>query len=387
VDHDGRIDVPVGRLPARSVKQLRGFVEKTIAYESRPPCLEDLRLPIWAGRAEYGAIVDSLTTSLLLGNLRARALAWTQPWVLCADDNHALCGWPPDQAEQFSGQMKRGGFLSVLIGHGLDNHFYSMMFRDQPCVYTARDARKWLSNGEPLAPLLIITCYCGNFAGPDECLAESLLGMAGGPVAVIAATCESHPLTNYFTGQQLLQTRPAAGTRLGNLWLDVQRKAILARNPLLEKAFLNVEGSLEETVSLEKLRRDHILMYALLGDPAIRLKFPEELHGTLKEEADGWHWTVGKPAGADRLLVSFRSEEQVFPHVEKPLERTASLARLEQANTAFAFDPLAELNGSQSWQGTVTQQGILRLVATGPGRVYVAALKLNQPTQKLTQGN
>ena len=83
-DFDGDLipDIPVGRIPVRTAKQLKLVVKKIIAFEQKQPALDDLRLPIWAGAAEMSPMVDSLTTILLLNIVRANASEWLRPWLL-----------------------------------------------------------------------------------------------------------------------------------------------------------------------------------------------------------------------------------------------------------------------------------------------------------------
>ncbi|GAG23646.1 unnamed protein product, partial [marine sediment metagenome] len=101
-DGDDVPDMPVGRIPARSLEQLRAVVKKIIAYETRPPSIDDLRLPVWAGAPGYNAVIDSLTTGMLVGAVRTNAPAWAEPWAISGDPKSGLCGWPPDQPGLFA---------------------------------------------------------------------------------------------------------------------------------------------------------------------------------------------------------------------------------------------------------------------------------------------
>lgn len=380
-DFDGDLipDIPVGRIPVRKAEQLKLVVKKIIAFEQKQPALDDLRLPIWAGAAEFNPMVDSLTTILLLNIVRANASEWLSPWVISADRMHSLCGWPPDHSTMFTKQLKRGGISTVLIGHGMTDYFHSMRFNDRRISYRAADAKDALSTGQPAPPLIIIACYCASFAEKENCLAESLLLMPGGPVAVIGATTESHPLPNYFSGLCLLRTVSGNDKRLGSMWLNSQRKAMKSRDFIMERVLINAEGKLEEKIDVARLRRDQILMYALLGDPATRLRLPDKLGGKIKRLDDGWQWQVDKPKGATRLYVGFRPAGQNFPTAHLPLEKAAARKRFEQANATFDFQPLAELAADKPWRGVINKEGTLRLVAIGPGHIYAIAFKLKLP--------
>ena len=377
-DFDGDLipDIPVGRIPVRTAEQLKLVVTKILAFENKHPTLDDLRLPIWAGSAGYNQMFNYMATELLLNGVQKNASPWLRPWIISADLMHSLCGWPPDQAEMFTEQLKRGGVMAVLIGHGSADSFYSMSFNGQNIGYAAVHAQKALAAGEPVPPLVIIACSTGSFTGRENCLAESLLLMPAGPVAVIGATTESHPLPNYFSSLCLVQERGEKDKRLGSLWLAAQQNAMKTRDFIIERMLCDVEGSLEEKINIANLRRDQILMYALLGDPATRLHLPDRLVARLERDANQWQWDVDRPAGATRLYVDLRPDGQSFPKVEGQLEKVSALKLFQQADSTFAFKSLGEFGIDQAWRGVVSEEGTLRLVATGPGRFYVTTFML-----------
>ena len=383
-DTDGDLvpDVPVGRIPARTAAQVKLVVAAILAFEARQPGPDDLRLPVWAGSPGYNPAIDSMATGLLLSLTRTNAPAWAGLWIISANPRHPLCGWPPDHGTLFTKQMARGGAMAVMMGHASARSFHSMDFGGRGVWYTAADARGILVGGRPAAPLVIFSCDCGNFAAEDGCLAESLLLMSGGPPAVIAATTESHPLTNALSSLCLLQALGGTDRRLGDLWLGAQRRAMKLRNFLLERVLRDVEGKLEENINVEKLRRDQILMYALLGDPAMRLHLPERLHGKIRYARGTWHWQVRRPKDAVKLHVGLRAADRRFPAAAHPLEKADARKRFGQANDVFAFKPLQELQATTPWRGTIDTEGTLRLVATGAGKIYAATISLKPPTSQ-----
>jgi len=381
-DNDLVPDAPVGRLPVRTTKQLRRLVAQIIAHESRQPSPDDLRLPAWGGSPGYNAFIDSMTTSMALATVRTNSPRWSRPWMILADPKHPLCGTPEKHAAMFTKQLSRGGALAVMMGHGSATGFYSMRSGRKDIWFTAREARKGLANGPPAPAVAIFSCDTGNFAGKRESLAESMLLTPGGPVAVIAATTESHPLTNYFTGLSLLQSLGRARKRLGDLWLDAQQKAKSARNPLVERILRDVEGKLEDRINVDKLRRDQILMYALLGDPATRLHLPDRLRGKIKYVEGKWKWQARRPEGTTVLHVGFRPAGQSIPKPRTPEDLADPDKLFARADETFAFKPLARLGPSDTWTGTLTGEGTLRLVAVGPGKIYAAGIHLRRPATR-----
>ena len=376
IDGDHIPDVPVGRIPAQDTKQLKQVIEKIIVYENQQPTIDDLRLPVWSGTPGYGKFLDSMTTGLLLTAIQQNMAPWIEPWVISADTVHPLCGWPFDQWKMFNEQLSAGGIVAAMIGHGWDDHFHSMRFCNLSIHYSAEHARGALSAGEPKMPLIIIACNTGRFAESKDCLAESLLFLKGGPVAAIGATTQSHPLMNYYTSVSMLQCQDGSEKRLGSLWLAAQIKAMKSRDLLMEKVLCDVEGKLEDKINIEKLHRDQFLMYALLGDPATKLHVPDQLNVKLEKQNGSWNWKVTKPDGANKLSVTFCPANQQMPPVGIKVSEETALKRFNDANKTFEFQTLRELPANQPWQGSINQQGTIRFVAAGQGRMYAAAYKL-----------
>ena len=384
-DFDGDLvpDIPVGRLPVRTPQQLKLVVNKILAFENRRPTPSDLCMPIWAGSSGYSPMLDSIATWLLLGIVQKHAASWVEPWIISADPMHPLCGWPPDQAEMFTARFSSGGLFAVLMGHSSLTNFYSMDFEGTRIDYTAAHAKAGLATGQPGPPMVIIACHAGRFVEHQNCLAESLLLMPAGPVAVVAATTESHPLTNYFSGVALLQQTRTNSKRLGSIWLTAQKQALKARDIIMERMLVDVEGKLEEKMNVAKLRRDQILMYALLGDPATQLNLPDELGAGIKYSPGAWRWDARKPQGATRLYVSFRPPAHNLRPRSAQVDKETARKLFEQANDSFAFKPVAEISAEAAWEGAMAEAGTLRLVATGPGQIHTAAFEL-KPTDPTT---
>jgi hypothetical protein len=298
---------------------------------------------------------------------------------------HSLCGWPLDQPEMFTKQLKRSGVMAILMGHGSSNKFYAMKFDKKWVGYASAHFENALATGEPGPATVIFACSSGDFTGKENCLTESLLLKPGGPVAVIGATTESHPLTNYFSSLCLVRQRGEKDKRIGSVWLSAQQHMLITRDFFMERMLSGVEGKLEGKINTAKLRQNQFLMYALLGDPATPLKLPEKLNGKIKYVNDGWQWQVEKPKDATRLHVGFRPAEQTFPVAKQPLEQKIARKLFEEANATFAFSELDELGKDKTWKGTVKKEGTLRLVAFGPREMYVIVFELKSTEQELVE--
>jgi len=376
LDGDGVPDVPVGRIPARSPADVDRVVGKILAFESQPPTSADLQAAVWLGSPEYDATINALASSFAVAMVQTGGPPWLRPWFVSGNPGDPFCGWPPDQSARFTRQLKQGGIANVLMGHACADYFYSMTFGSKQIWYTAASAAKELGQGPPVAPMFFFSCESGNFARQRPCEAEAFLLMPGGPVAVVAATTESHPLTNYFSCVCLLKAFGKRETRLGALWLNAQREAKQSRNPLVESVLRDAEGKLEAEIDLAKLKRDQMLMYAILGDPATRLRLPAPLEATIERTATGWRWKAKKPPGAARIEVAYRPTRPPLVSWKglQAGEREAARAS-DAANAGFGFTPIAAPPDDAPWQGSIERSGSIRLVTHDANRLYVAVLK------------
>ena len=110
---------------------------------------------------------------------------------------------------------------------------------------------------------------------PDKS-AISAIRSAGGPVAVIGSHGESYGAIGQLAldGLLLALNRDTPPQRLGEYWLAT--KAGIARTPMDALTFWlydQGDGSGGRT-SLEQQRREHLEMWLLLGDPALKLDVP-----------------------------------------------------------------------------------------------------------------
>ena len=381
LDGDGIQDIPVGRIPARTRDEVAAVVKKIIAFERRPASSADLRLNLWGGTPNYGPEFDAIQTGFLLGTLQQDTPRWLDLWIISSDLDHPLCGWPLDQADLFSNRVAEGGLINALMGHATADFFLSINFNGLEMVYTAAKAGKILSRGDPTAPLFFFSCDSGNFARKTPCMAESFLFFPAGPVATIAATTNSHPLTNYFSSTEMARGLRGNRARYGDFWLDAQKRARDRKLNFLtfvENKLKDIEGKLEKEINVEKLKRDQMLMFAFLGDPATRIRLPRKLNGSVEERDVGWFWRVEKPEGATAIEVAFRSNEQaLLPDLGRPATREEANRRFHEINAHLGYSLLPAPGADEPWEGLVARKGLLRLVATGRETCFVAVFEID----------
>ena len=365
-------DCAVGRIPARTAEQVAIAVAKTIAYEKRTPTVENLRLVVWAGAPGYSPFIDAMATRMLVSTVRANAPRWMSPWIISADAEQALCGWPPDHPMLFSRSLRKGALLGAILAHGNADLALSMKHDDRWIVYRAEHAAKHLKGDEPCAPLVILACNCGEHDRAKATLGEHLFFLPGGPVATIAATTESHPLTNYYTGTCLLRAvngRYGRHDRLGALWHEAQKRAATEHDAMMEGMLKNAEGKLEAEIDIKKLRADQRRMYALLGDPALRIALPRELKARI--DRDG-NWTVERDDSMAQLFIARRPLQP--PVIAAGADEKTRRAAFVRANELEGYTRIRALDAEHVWSGVFEEKGRYRLVATGPDGVLKVAV-------------
>ena len=201
--------------------------------------------------------------------------------------------------------------------------------------------------------------------------------MPGGPVATIGATTESHPLMNYFSGACLLTSLGGKENRLGPIGSAPNARGQLrARDFLMEMMLIDAEGSLEKPINLQKLRRDQVLTYSLLGDPATRLRLPQPLQVSVEHIGRSWRWRVAKPPQATHLEVGYRSASPLSGAQTAKAGAEGAGKAFVAANAGFAFRVQTSPPDGGPWEGTCDRPGWLCLVVTGPGAFSAAAVKL-----------
>jgi hypothetical protein len=273
-DGDGVPDLAVGRIPAHSAKELAAVMRKVIRYEQQADhgswekCLN-----IVSGSGGFGA-----TTDMLIAAAARNVFVQTVPsefviqHLACAVD--AAGNLPPDIGLNARRRLNDGGLAWVYLGHGSPTTLVG--------AWTATSKQTILSTRDvpdlrcgPHNPLaVLIACYTGAMDAPQNCLAEDLLLAADGPVAVIAATRVTMPYGNTVIGYELLracfQDRPAA---LGEILRLAQQRTLAPANDQLRSSLDAIASGLSPApVDLPAERREHVLMYHLIGDPLTRLR-------------------------------------------------------------------------------------------------------------------
>ena len=283
LDGDGVPDIAVGRIPAHSAAELSAVVRKVIRYEQQADHGPwEKSLDIVSGAGGFGAVTDAMVQAAGRQVIQQTVPAEYEVRHIFAGSAKTDGSEEIDFVSRARRELNDGGMAWIFVGHGLPTELvYAPSSTSIKSILSTRDVPQ-LHCGphNPLA--VLVACYTGAMDAPHGCLAEELLLAEEGPVAVIAATRVTMPYGNTIMGCELLracfQDRPVA---LGDV-LRLAQQRVLApvekgqQNKDQLRATLDgmAEALSPPPVDLVAERREHVLMYQLIGDPLLRLHRP-----------------------------------------------------------------------------------------------------------------
>ena len=280
LDNDGVPELAVGRLSVDTPQQLRALVEKVIAYERSTDFGRwRRRVNVVAGVGGFGwigdKVLDTATRFLLSqgipGDYRASMTFgnWRSPYCPNPRLFHAAA----------LERLNEGAWFWVYLGHGqpLGLDHVHMPDGHYPIFSVDDVAKLRCARGAPI--VLLLACHTGAFDASVDCLAERMVGQPRGPVAAVAGSRVTMPyamsvLTSAMMEQLFKQHRPT----LGEVILHAKRQAVAVPDETAEiRKTLDAIGAAISPAprQLAAERAEHLLLFNLLGDPLLRLRYPE----------------------------------------------------------------------------------------------------------------
>lgn len=271
----GHLNVAVGRLTVNTPQQAAAAVRKIIHYDTSPATFGD-----WRNRMVFIADDEDSNHHIRDANLVADLIGGLYPSLnidkiyLDAYPQQSTSGgtFYPDVNEAINRAMFRGILTLTYFGHGGPNGLA------QERVMTISDILSWRNlNQMPL--FITATCTFGGFDDPAFVSAgeEAFLNAQGGPIALFSTT--RAVFANYnkdLSEEALLQlfSRESGGY------------------PTIGEALQKAKNALSANPGLLSNSRK----FTLIGDPALKLKIPENRVVTTKVNA-----VEVTPASADTL--------------------------------------------------------------------------------------
>jgi hypothetical protein len=349
---EGRVPaVAVGRFPARTEEEARGMVAKTLEYERPPPFPPLLRggegggwrrrLLILAGIPAFNPFADRMMESLAMARLARLAPTWTGR-VIYSNPQSRFC-LPDDllhlRALQY---VQEGEAITLYLGHSNAEGLYGGRAR---FLDRGDWSRLRIEHGKGV--FITFGCNACQLKGDNgEGYGLAAMRNANGPVAVVG----SHGI--FFAAMGLLAAdglfestfAQAPPERLGDSWLAIKKSIAHGKIDDLTFGLLDaVDG--DKTIVQATQRQEHLEMFLLLGDPALRLpKMPEDVEiNTGKNVAPGQKLTVSgklpkRLAGArvrltlERTVNSVPEDLEAIPPATSATRDRVLLSNHERAN-------------------------------------------------------
>jgi len=284
-DRDGDLDAAVGRLPVDTPEQLSRLVERIRVYEASQ------NFSFWRDRVElvggvggFGMLADAAIESVTRMMVTASLPTTVRTSVAYGSPGHLF--YPRRRfTETITERFNRGCRFWVYAGHGLVNRLDRVPPGPSGVPVLDGDSLKQLRCPPQSAPIaILLCCYTGAIDATEESLAEEMLLHEGGPIAVIAGNRVTMPYGNASLTMGLIdavygQSKDRRqALYLGDAWRYTLRRlhqdASSERSQL--QAMIDGVAALVSPAgaTLDAERREHAVLYSLLGDPLLRMHPP-----------------------------------------------------------------------------------------------------------------
>jgi arylsulfatase A len=278
----------VGRVPASSPEEALSLLSKIRAYETNAPLGAWRRnLRYVAGEGHFGAF-DAVLEQAFLRFVDEMVPPAFDLQATYAKPDSLWCP-PPEAVEQITlDELAQGSLLFNYIGHGHADGVDTMRWiengkeRRAPILRGASLAN--LASCESRNPIALMSCCSTGWFDREpkdgherDSLAELFLFHPQGPIATVAGTRPTHPYGNAlfqkeFT-RELLRAVTGASDTLGEVDRRARREMLITdeHDRALDLIALPIAKMTDWKLSLAELRLMHVRMYALIGDPMMRI--------------------------------------------------------------------------------------------------------------------
>jgi hypothetical protein len=281
-DGDGRVDVALGRLPVVNPQQLIELVRRIISYEVDYVNHASKRnVHFIAGVGGFGPLADGLIDAIsrrLIGggipgslNVSMTYASWQSPY----------CPAPTEFSAFTIDRINEGGLFWVYMGHGQSSQLDALRVPENPPlpIYRSSDTAKLKVQGVP--PICVfLACNTGAFDGPRVSIGEQMLLAPEGAIAVLAATRVTMPYAMSVMGDSMLnQAFKYRRETLGEIVLLAKQELVAATGESVSpnRRLLDQIAAVTSPDSglLKEERQEHSWMFNLLGDPLLRVNYPD----------------------------------------------------------------------------------------------------------------
>lgn len=249
----GQIDISVGRMPVKTLAEFNAVVDKLIHYESSNSTLGDWRMKIGFASDDEDSNTHLDDTEEIAAETQEKSPQFNQlKTYFDAFVQESTPGGArfPDATEDINRNMDRGMLVMNYLGHGGPKGWA------QERVLQLSDIQNW-SNYDRMALLITATC---TFTGYDEPKVES-----GGELAFLNP--KGGAISLFSTTRAVIAQSNA---RLVSNVYDTLFTLIDGQKQTLGEVIQNSKNASAIDTLNSNARK-----FTLIGDPAIKLNFPE----------------------------------------------------------------------------------------------------------------
>ncbi|MGL6196561.1 MAG: C25 family cysteine peptidase [Thermoguttaceae bacterium] len=208
LNNDELPEIAVGRFSVDTPEQLETIIKKIKQYES------GINSGVWqrkvnfiAGLGGFSPILDSTIESSTRYLLSRMIPPEYEVTLTQADWKSPYCPPPNNFNGEVTARLNEGCLFWVYMGHGLHRHLDYVYYpgQEQPFPILSTDDLKQVEckNGSPI--VLFFACYTGAIDARENSIAEEMLRLENGPVAVVASTRTSMPYGMCSLGIELIE--------------------------------------------------------------------------------------------------------------------------------------------------------------------------------------
>ncbi len=333
-------DVAVGRLPARSLGDLRVMVRKTLACErGQAPGQWRRRADVFAGPGGFGRMIDAVLERFFSIVLADHAPNYLNCHLSYANPASAYCYAPSRFSDHMVDRLNAGPALMFYIGHGSEKGFDRFTWKGQTYPILNSSAVKAIRIPHHRTIVVALACSTGRFDGAEASVGERLLASPAGPAIFVGSSRISQPYANAILGafltEALLEAPPPT---VGQAFLQVQKWFARGRRTGFRTMVDLLAATQLGFAALSDQRADQIMLYNLLGDPALSLPVVRE-RAALSAPAAAWpgqtievRMTGPVKTGTAHFSLTIRRDRTLRPVAAVPEDRPGAEAEMIRTN-------------------------------------------------------
>lgn len=262
LDGDSLPEAAVGRIAVRTLAEARAYLARLRAHEgSYSVGAFNRRLSVYTGQPGFDPATDALIERGVMEALKRISHAYD---IVGAYDSPQSPYYYQPFDEKVSELFAQGAIGVTYIGHGSADWTEGLTL----------DQATRVRSDHRLPVASFFACTNGAYAEQAPSLAEVIVGHEGGPIASIAASDVSHPYGNgvlvYELTRAMLDGAPAT---VGEA-LSAAKRAVFEHTDDLRELLDSAARAQVPADEQLVLRREHLSLYNLFGDPAAWLKLP-----------------------------------------------------------------------------------------------------------------